>query len=109
MLKTQETPWSFTIVFDEGKAAKNGYNINELYDYVGKNIEHFGNERVDRGTWRVKKGCDEVEAQCLALSTLSRAKWVMQNISSLTFFEDDAEPNDFLAVVRRRNPERIYG
>lgn len=94
MAETTMEPWSFTIVFDEDKAKKNGYEVDTLYDYVGKNVEGFGNERIARGTWRAAKGCDEVDAQTLAISKLSRQKWVMQNIESLAFREDDDEIYD---------------
>ena len=33
----QATPWSFTIEFDEVKAEKHGYDINDLYDCVDEN------------------------------------------------------------------------
>lgn len=36
MAETTMEPWSFTIVFDEDKAKKNGYEVDTLYDYVGK-------------------------------------------------------------------------
>lgn len=50
MAETTMEPWSFTIVFDEDKAEKNGYEVDTLYDYVGKNVEGLGNERIARGT-----------------------------------------------------------
>ncbi|MDO4288438.1 MAG: hypothetical protein Q4C55_04545 [Eubacterium sp.] len=103
----QGQPWSFSVEFDEQKAAQNGYDVDTLYDYVGKNVEKLGNVRIARGTWKAKAG-DEVESQCLALSMLSRAKWVMQNIKSLTAFEDDLEVVDCLEVIREVNPERLY-
>ena len=71
MAETTMEPWSFTIVFDEDKAKKNGYEVDTLYDYVGKNVEGLGNERIARGTWRAAKGYDEVDAQTLAISKLS--------------------------------------
>lgn len=46
MAETTMEPWSFTIVFDEDKAKKNGYGVDTLYDYVGKNVEGLGNERI---------------------------------------------------------------
>ena len=42
MAETTMEPWSFTIVFDEDKAKKNGYEVDTLYDYVGKNVEGLG-------------------------------------------------------------------
>lgn len=38
MAETTMEPWSFTIVFDEDKAKKNGYEVDTLYDYVGKKV-----------------------------------------------------------------------
>lgn len=46
MAETTMEPWSFTIVFDEDKAKKNGYEVDTLYDYVGKNVEGLENERI---------------------------------------------------------------
>lgn len=106
MQKTKGVPWSFIIEFDAGKAARNGYDLDTLYDYVGRNVEKYGVTRVARGTWKAKDG-EEVESQCLALSIISKAKWIMQNIKSLTVFEDDADGFDGLEVIRRTNPERL--
>lgn len=106
MQKAKGVPWSFIIEFDEGKAARNGYDLDTLYDYVGRNVEKYGVTRVARGTWKAKDG-EEVESQCLALSIISKAKWIMQNIKSLTVFEDDADGFDGLEVIRRTNPERL--
>lgn len=100
-------PWSFTIEFDEGKAAANGYDLDTLYDYVGRNVERYGVTRIDHGTWKAKVG-DEVESQCLALSMLSKAKWVMQNVKSLIAFEDDTDAIDCIEIIRRHNPERLF-
>ena len=107
MDKEQGQPWSFTIEFDSEKAERNGYDLDTLYDYVGRNVERLGNERIGRGTWKAKVG-DEIESQCLALSMLSKASWVMENIASLTVYEDDVEGFDGLEVIRRTNPERIF-
>lgn len=92
-------PWSFTIEFDEEKAKRNGYDIETLYDYVGRNVEKYGVTRIGHGTWKAKVG-DEVESQCLALSMLSNAKWVMRNVKSLVAFEDDTDAIDCLDVFR---------
>lgn len=75
MAETTMEPWSFTIVFDEDEAKKNGY---------------------------------EVDAQTLAISKLSRQKWVMQNIKSLAFREDDDEIYDGIETIRRVYPERVF-
>ncbi len=108
MVETAMEPWSFTIVFDEDKAKKNGYEVDALYDYVGKNVEGLGNERVAHGTWRVAKGYAAIDAQTLAISKLSRQKWVMQNIKSLAFREDDDEIYDGIETIRRVYPERVF-
>ena len=44
-------PWRFTIEFDEEKAKRNGYNVDDLYDCVGKYAEQMGNVRIGLGTW----------------------------------------------------------
>lgn len=107
MLKTIEpTPWSFTIEFDEDKAKRNGYDIETLYDYVGKNIEHLGIERIARDTWKVKDIRDKVTAQCAALCGLARKGWVMENIKSWTVYEGDSnDGHDYLQVIREVSPE----
>ena len=51
---------------------------------------------------------DEVDAQTLAISKLSRQKWVMQNIKSLAFREDDDEIYDGIETIRRVYPERVF-
>lgn len=54
------------------------------------------------------RGYDEVDAQTLAISKLSRQKWVMQNIKSLAFREDDDEIYDGIETIRRVYPERVF-
>lgn len=48
------------------------------------------------------------DAQTLAISKLSRQKWVMQNIKSLAFREDDDEIYDGIETIRRVYPERVF-
>ena len=36
MAEMEKRPWRFTIEFDEEKAKRNGYNVDDLYDCVGK-------------------------------------------------------------------------
>lgn len=104
----EPTPWSFTVEFDEDKAKRNGYDIQTLYDYTDRNVSRYGCVRIAQGTWKAADG-DEVESQCLALSLLSRAGWVMRNIKSMTAFEDDCDEQvDYLDILRRNNPERLY-
>lgn len=107
MLKTiKPTSWSFAIEFDEEKTKHNGYDIETLYDYVGKNIEHLGIERIARDTWKVKDIRDKVTAQCTALCGLARKGWVMENIKSWTVYEGDPnDGHDYLQVIREVSPE----
>lgn len=111
MDKRQGIPWSFTIEFDAEKAARNGYDLDTLYDYVGKNVEPLGNERIGRGTWRAKRddaNVDEVMAMCAALSLLARERWVMENVKCWVVFEDDEpEGHDHLQVIREVSPHLI--
>lgn len=81
-------PWRFEIEFDEQKARAHGYDVDTLYEYVGRNVEPMGNVRVGRGTWQVREGADEFEAQPVALARLVRMPWVMENVASLTSYED---------------------
>jgi len=100
-------PWSFTIEFDAEKAARNGYDIDTLYEYVDKNVQQYGLTRLARGTWKANES-KKVESQCLALSMLSKQKWVMQNIDSVTAYERGTDPIDIVEILRKRCPNRVY-
>ena len=52
MAEMEKKPWRFTIEFDEEKAKRNGYNVDDLYDCVGKYAEQMGNIRIGLGTCR---------------------------------------------------------
>lgn len=67
-------------------------------------MEKLGLTRIGHNTWKARNG-DEVESQCLALSMLSHAQWVMQNIRSLIAFEDDTDAIDCLEVFRKTDPQ----
>ena len=99
-------PWSFTIEFDPEKAARNGYDVETLYEYVDKNVQQFGVTRLALGTWKANED-NRVESQCRSLSLLSRQKWVMQNVTSLTAFENSTKPIDYIGIVEDLFPERI--
>lgn len=104
----RQVPWSFTIEFDEGKARRNGYDIETLYECVGKNIEHLGIERIARGTWKVTGIRDKATAQCVALCGLARKSWVMENIKGWTVYEGDpGNGHDYLQVIREVSPELL--
>ena len=108
MDNTQGIPWSFTIEFDAEKAERNGYDLETLYDYVGRNVEkRFGLTRIGHGAWKVENK-DNAMAQCAALSALARMKWVMQNVRSWVAYEDD-EPygHDYLQVIREVSPQLL--
>lgn len=45
MAEMEKRPWRFTIEFDEEKAKRNGYNVDDLYDCVGAYAEQMGNVR----------------------------------------------------------------
>lgn len=109
--KLKPVPWHFTIVFDEDKAMRNGYDVDTLYDYVGENVEPLGNIRIGRGSWQAKSREVQFGAQCPAVAMLVKQPWVMMNIKSLTTYEDMNEPDgeDYLAIVRRTRPELILG
>ena len=47
-------PWRFTIEFDEEKAKRNGYNVDDLYACLGAYAEQMGNVRIGLGTWQAK-------------------------------------------------------
>ena len=97
----------FTVVFDEAKARRNGYDPDVLYEYVGRNVEPMGNVRVGRGTWQVREGADEFRAQAVALSDLVRMRWVMENVESITSYGEDGTSEDYLQVIRDVSPELL--
>lgn len=107
--KKSGTPWSFTIEFDEEKAKRNGYDVETLYEYVGKNIEQIGNVRISRDTWKADDHAkDKVIAQCAAQARLSKMKWFMQNIKSWIVYESDPSiPYDHLQTIREISPQLI--
>lgn len=78
---------SFTIEFDERRAAAHGATADGLYDRVGAFVEPYGNVRVARGTWRAREGADGFWAQPVALARLTRERWVMQSVGSITYHE----------------------
>lgn len=104
---TDVMPWSFTIEFDAEKATRNGYDVDDLYECANQAVQHYGVTRLARGTWKAKED-EKVESQCLSLSLLSRQKWVMQNIRSLTAYERGTDPIDYIEIVQELFPERIY-
>ena len=104
---TDVMPWSFTIEFDPEKAARNGYDVDALYECVDENVQQFGVTRLARGTWKANEA-SRVESQCRSLSFLSKQKWVMQNVTSLTAFERSTKPIDYIGIVRKHFPNRVY-
>lgn len=103
-----DCPWSFTIVFDEAKATRHGYTLDELYNHVGRIAEPLGNVRTGRGSWRAKDVRSNHSAQPVALRCLCEQKWVMENVKSWTTYEDE-RPNgeDYLQLLRRHRPYLI--
>ena len=91
MAEMEKRPWRFTIEFDDEKAKRNGYNVDDLYDCVGKYAEQMGNVRIGLGTWQAKNR-------------------KVQYIKSWRTYEDMNEPEgeDYLQVIRDISPERIY-
>ena len=88
MAEMEKRPWRFTIEFDDEKAKRNGYNVDDLYDCVGKYAEQMGNVRIGLGTWQAKNRKVQFGAQCPVCATLSKQPWVMQNIKSWRTYED---------------------
>lgn len=109
MTDKRNLPLSFTVEFDEQKAKEHGYDVETLYEYVGKNVEPMGNVRVGRGTWQVRDGADEFEAKSVALSRLARMRWVMENVSEITSRDEEGMPEDYLQVIREVSPQLICG
>lgn len=99
--------WHFTIEFDERKARANGYDPDELYDCVGRIVEPMGNVRTGRGSWQAESRENQFGAQCPAVALLVKQPWVMENVMSLTTYEDMNEPDgeDYLAMARCVRPD----
>ena len=55
MAEMEKRPWRFTIEFDDEKAKRNGYNVDDLYDCVGKYAEQMGNVRIGLGRQRTAR------------------------------------------------------
>lgn len=89
---------------------RNGYNVDDLYDCVGKYAEQMGNVRIGLGTWQAKSREVQFGAQCPVCAALSKQPWVMQNIKSWRTYEDMNEPEgeDYLQVIRDISPERVF-
>lgn len=100
-------PWSFTIEFDPEKAARNGYDVDTLYECVDENVQRYGLTRLARGTWQANES-KKVESQCMSLLMLSDQKWVMQNVRSITAYERSTDPIDIIASLKKSNPELVY-
>lgn len=100
-------PWSFTIEFDPEKAARNGYDVDTLYECVDENVQRYGLTRLARGTWKANED-NRVESQCMSLLMLSDQKWVMQNVRSITAYERGTDPIDIIASLKKSNPELVY-
>lgn len=81
--------------------------INDLYDCVDEKVQRYSVTRLDRGRWKANEQ-DKVESQCLALSLLSKQQWVMDNINSITAYENNIDPIDYVNIVKEIFPERIY-
>lgn len=110
MEAVEKRPWRFTIEFDAEKARQNGYDVEELYDCVGRNVEPRGNVRMSHNTWQAVNRDVQIDAQCAACSLLAGEDWVMKNVKSWRTYEDINEPDgsDYLAAIRRICPELIY-
>lgn len=52
---------------------RNGYNVDDLYDCVGKYAEQMGNVRIGLGTWQAKNRKVQFGAQCPVCATLSNS------------------------------------
>lgn len=106
---SEKIPWRFTIVFDEGKARKNGYDVQELYDCVGRIVEPCGNVRTGRGSWQAASRDVQFAAQIPVKMRLAQLGWVMENVDSWTSWEDADGPegHDFLQILRETCPELV--
>ena len=89
--KVKLDPWSFKVVFDPQKAKQHGYSIETLYETLAKELLKFKLERQAQGTWRVKEGADELQAQCLPLTIMDKTPWVMDNVEAIYYREDEPE------------------
>ena len=110
MAEMEKRPWRFTIEFDDEKAKRNGYNVDDLWEGGGEGGEEMGRGRVGVGSGQARSRKVQFGAQCPVCATLSKQPWVMQNIKSWRTYEDMNEPEgeDYLQVIRDISPERIY-
>ena len=102
-------PWSFIIELDKEKCKKNGYEIDQLYDYIDDRIGKFEYDikRIDTNVWK-SNGKDKIVNQYVVLMTLTENKYVMMNVKSITSYEYGVAAIDYLEIIRRLFPERFY-
>ena len=88
--------WSFALKFKD--------NEKEMCDKVDKLIERVDLERIDTNIWKTTGP----NSQYLALEIITRQEWVMEEIESITCFENNKDvPIDYIEIIEKVFPERI--
>lgn len=83
MAETTMEPWSFAIVFDEDKAKKNGYEVDTLYDYVGKNVEGLGRTSRPKVREYLRTPCVKLPDGAAALLLAEAKSWCGAVVGSM--------------------------
>lgn len=94
-------PWTFAVT------PRGGVDTARLFRAVDAIVSPCGVEQTAPGTWRPVAGADEAMAQSAALIRLSKQPSAMAEIASVPFSEDDGETEEWLDIVKRRNPDRL--
>ncbi len=77
--------------WNEEKAKRNGYNVDDLYDCVG-DAEQMGNVRIGLGTWQAKSREVQFGAQCPVSSPFLNSLGSCRTLSCRRTYEDMNEP-----------------
>ncbi|MEW4402877.1 hypothetical protein AB1I62_03910 [Enterococcus sp. AN402] len=101
--------YHFEIIFDEDKAIQYDESVDVWYKQVATIVEPWGVKEVGRGVWTPMHGVrsDDLFTQIHAMTALAESVWFMDRVKSVTFFEENGEPNDMLAEIRRYRPHLI--
>ncbi len=75
MAEMEKRPWHFTIEFDDEKAKKEWiYNVDDLYDCVGKVCGADGQRCASVLVWQAKEP-GAVQGRSALFMTLSKQPW----------------------------------
>ena len=102
-----QTSMKMKIVFDEEKIRREGkYDVDKMYASIDKSFEELDIPKVDRGVYQAKGKSKDFSRFMGAILGLSKAEWVMDNISDWLFEDGDRVEDVKYETIKCR---RIYG